>query len=237
MVTALIFAGGIGERMNSKAKPKQFLQIHGKPILIYTLEHFEFHSEVDNIIVVCLESWIPHLKELLERHCIKKVKWIVAGGDTGHDSIYNGLKELSTVCKEDDIVIIHDGVRPLISEEIISENIRIAREKGNVVTVSPATESVALVKNEEITGIPNRRELYLVRAPQTFQFHEIWTVHQQAYEDNYKSVDSAGLMMQYGKKVHVVEGNPYNIKITSPSDYYIFRSIYDAQENLQVFGL
>lgn len=239
MNIALIFAGGIGERMNSKARPKQFLTIHGKPILIYTLEQFEFHPEIDSIIVVCLEEWIHELEKLIERNSIKKVKWIVKGGDTGHDSIYNGLLALknSGECSGDDIILVHDGVRPLISKELISDNIQTVREKGNAITISKATESVGFYSDEKITSIPKRDDLCIIQAPQTFYFRDIWKVHEQAIEEGYKAVDSAGLMKHFGQEVYTVIGNTYNIKITSPSDYYIFRSIYEAQENLQIFGL
>ena len=127
MVTAVIFAGGIGERMNSRARPKQFLEIHGKPIIIYTVEIFERHPEIDNICVVCLESWINELKHQLERNYIKKVKYIVPGGSTGHDSVYNGLVAIKDDMKENDLVVIHDGVRPLITDELVSENIRVGK--------------------------------------------------------------------------------------------------------------
>lgn len=242
MITALIFAGGVGERMSSRAKPKQFLEIHGKPILIYTIEHFELHPEVDNIVVVCLKDWIRELKVMLKRYMITKVKWIVPGGDTGHESIYNGLKAISDVEKDDDIVIIHDGVRPLITEELITENINLTKEKGNAVTVFKARESVAefmepVMENNTIANIPDRDKMCIIKAPQTFYFKDIWAAHQRALEENYKSIDAACLMHKYGYEIHTVNCSSYNLKITSPSDYYIFRAIHDAQENLQIFGL
>lgn len=238
MVTALVFAGGVGERMNSKAKPKQFLEIHGKPILIYTVEHFEAHPEVDNIVIVCLKEWIDDLRTMLERNFIHKVKWIVEGGDTGHDSIYNGLKAIRDSCTGDDIVMIHDGVRPLISRDLITENIEVTRRCGNAITISNETESIAVLDGEDmIESIPLKKDLRIIRAPQTFYFNDIWKIHRQAEKDNYRAVDSAGLMKKYGYQLHTVLGSSYNIKITAPSDYYIFRAIYEAQENLQIFGL
>jgi 2-C-methyl-D-erythritol 4-phosphate cytidylyltransferase len=238
MVTALIFAGGIGERMNSRAKPKQFLEIQGKPILVHTIEYFERHSEINNIVVVCLEEWIDDLMQMLERFYIKKVKWIVPGGNTGHESIYNGLKAISDISGLDDIVMIHDGVRPLISNDLISDNIQVTRLFGNAITVSNATESIGVVgDNEMIMEIPNRNSMRIIQAPQTFYFKDIWDAHRRALEEKHKAIDSAGLMKHYGYELHMVMGSPYNIKITSPSDYYIFRAIYDARENLQIFGL
>ena len=142
MVTALIFAGGTGRRMNVRSKPKQFLELHGKPIIIYTLEHFEYHDEVDKIVIVCLADWIAELKGLLRRYGITKVAEIVPGGETGHDSIYQGLAAMRKFCNDEDIVLIHDGVRPLITEELITENISAVREYGNAITGERARESV-----------------------------------------------------------------------------------------------
>ena len=118
MVTALIFAGGTGQRMNSRSKPKQFLELHGKPILIHTLEHFQYHPLIDSICIVFLKGWESELQSLLERYAINKVKWLVEGGNTGHESVYNGLLAMKDSCQRDDIVLIHDGVRPLINEQL-----------------------------------------------------------------------------------------------------------------------
>ena len=238
MVTALIFAGGIGERMSPSAKPKQFLEIHGKPILVYTIEHFEEHPEVDNIVVVCVEGWMDDLRRLLDRFFVKKVNWVVPGGETGHESIYNGLNAICSTCQPDDIVLIHDGVRPLISEDIITKNIAVAKEKGNAVTVTNVSESVAMLnERQQVENIPNKFDLRVIQAPQTFRFQLVWDAHQQALQDGYLSIDSAGLLHHYGHELHTVEGPPYNLKITTPSDYYIFRAIHDAIENLQIFGI
>jgi 2-C-methyl-D-erythritol 4-phosphate cytidylyltransferase len=237
MVTALIFAGGVGERMNSRMKPKQFLEIHGKPIIIYTIEWFENHDQVDNICVVCLKDWIPELKRQMKKYFIHKVKWVVPGGETGHDSIYNGLSVIEKECPSDTIVLIHDGVRPLISEDLITENIRVAREEGNAITISKETESIAEVNDGVVDKVVDKRKLSIVRAPQTFVLSDIWSYHQRALAENFKSVDSSELAKRYGVTLHTVEGFPYNIKITSPSDYYIFRAIYEARENLQIFGI
>ena len=120
---ALIFAGGTGQRMGVKDVPKQFLEVDGKPIIIYTIEFFEHHKEIDEIYVVCIETWIDYLKYKLEKYGIKKVKSVIPGGKTGQDSIYLGLKEAEKYCNPDDIVLVHDGVRPFITEDLISNNL------------------------------------------------------------------------------------------------------------------
>jgi len=238
MNSALIFAGGTGQRMNTRAKPKQFLELHGKPIILYTLEHFERHPEIDNIVVVCLNSWIDELKLLLRRYDIQKVSQIVPGGGTGHESIYNGLRALSGVCQADDIVVIHDGVRPLITEELISTNILKAKDHGTAITVEPATESVIHSSTgDQIDAVPPRASMYIAKAPQTFQFALIWKYYQRAYREELLCIDSAHLLSIYQVEMHMVKSPPNNMKITSPADYYIFRALHEAIENQQILGI
>lgn len=239
--TALIFAGGTGSRMNSRSKPKQFLELYGKPIIIHTLEHFEFSQEIDSIAVVCRENWIDYLKEQLKHNFFEKVRWIVAGGETGQQSIYNGLRAIFDSCDnpKDTIVLIHDGVRPLINEKLISDNITAVKHFGSAITVTKAVETVISTNDQnEIVDIPNRNLAKIAKAPQSFYLSDIIAAHEKAIEDNnFKMVDSASLMMHYGYKLHTVEGPVENIKITTPFDYYIFRAIYEARENSQIFGL
>jgi len=239
MITALIFAGGTGERMNSRTKPKQFLELHGKPILIHTIEHFEEHPMVDNIVVVCLESWINECRKLLKRNFITKVKWIVPGGSTGQESIFNGLQAIKDVSDDDTIVLIHDGVRPLITQELITENIKSVKKYGSAISVSYATETVVTVdRDAKVSMIPNREQTRITKAPQTFYFKDIWAAHTKARAEGLNNVlDSATLMNYYGYQLHTVISEPYNIKITTPADYYMFRAIYEAKENSQIFGL
>jgi 2-C-methyl-D-erythritol 4-phosphate cytidylyltransferase len=238
MTTALIFAGGTGIRMNVRAKPKQFLELHGKPVIVYTLEHFDNHPEIDNIIVVCVEGWISGLRHLLRQYMLDKVSLIVPGGDRGDKSIYNGLRTLENVCKPDDIVLIHDGVRPLISAELISANIAKVKESGNAITVDAATESIVrLNKANEVIDIPPRWEMFHAKAPQSFRYGMIWDLYQRAQREGVIPVDSSQLCGYYGVKMHTVMSSPNNMKITTPADYYIFRALYEAIENEQILGI
>ena len=240
MNTALIFAGGAGRRMHSAGKPKQFLELHGKPIIIHTLEHFDRHPEIDAIAVVCIAGWVDYLKELLVRFHIKKVRWIVPGGETSQESTRAGLGILEANCDpRDTIVLIHDGVRPLITEKVISDNIAAVKEYGNAITAAPAIETIITVdENEDVTELIDRQSCRLARAPQSFYLSDIIAMHQKAMADNYdKMIDSASLMIHYGVKLHLVEGPAENIKITTPSDFYIFKAIQEARENMQVLGL
>lgn len=238
MTTALIFAGGTGQRMSTRAKPKQFLELHGKPIIIYTLEHFEIHPEIDNIIVVCIESWIRELGYLLKQYAFEKVSRVIPGGDGGDRSIFIGLQALEGTCSPDDIVLIHDGVRPLINEELISANIAMVKENGNAITVEAATESIVhLGSDGRIAEVPPRSDMYTAKAPQSFRYGLIWDLYRQARHDGVRTVDSASLCSIYGVEMYTVPSTENNVKITKPADYYIFRALYEAMENRQFLGV
>lgn len=239
MNIGLIFAGGSGVRMNTKGMPKQFLQMNGKAIIIHTLEYFEKCKDVDAIVVVCLEEYIEYLQSLLAANRITKVKRIVPGGKCGQESIYHGLCAAEEIANGEDIVLIHDGVRPLISEELLSSSIQMVKEKGNAITVTPATETIVQTENgDTISNIIDRKSCYIAKAPQSFYLKDILKVHRQAIADNKcDCIDSASLMREYGYSLNLLEGSNENIKITNPSDFYILRAILEARENSQIFGL
>jgi 2-C-methyl-D-erythritol 4-phosphate cytidylyltransferase len=223
--------------MNTRAKPKQFLELHGKPIIIYTLEHFEKHTEVDDIVVVCLESWIDELRHMLRQYAFVKISLIVPGGDGGDKSIYNGLKAMEGKCTPDDIVLIHDGVRPLINAELISEGIAKVKECGSAITVDTVSESVVQLNGDDlIVNVPPREKMYSAKAPQSFLYGDIWGLYQKARDEGVGSIDPAHLCSIYGVQTHTVQSTPYNIKITTPRDYYIFRALYEVIENEQILG-
>lgn len=239
MNVAIIFAGGTGQRMNTKTKPKQFLELHGKPILIYTLGLFQQAPSIDGIILVMLENWIPYSNALIEQYRITKVKAVVPGGKTGQESIYKGIAKAHEAYPENSIVLIHDGVRPLVDVDTIEKCIRCAKEKGNAITVSPVSETVALMTNDGCVGeILPRRSCQMAKAPQCFVLGEIYRNHLKAQSEGKSDfIDSASLMQYFGDKLYTVEGPAENIKITTPGDFYIFRAIADARENSQIFGL
>lgn len=240
MNIAVIFAGGTGQRMNTASKPKQFLELHSKPIIVYTLEYFQSHSQIDSIIVVCLSNWIDYCKELLQKYHITKVLKVVSGGNSGQESIFKGLEAANQISNDENaIVLIHDGVRPLINEVLITNCIAAVKESGSAITVSPAIETV-LIKNADgnIGNILKRSDCEMAKAPQCFYLNDIYKCHLKAQEEGKTDfIDSASLMQYYGYKLNAVEGPMENIKITTPSDFYIFRAIMDARENLQILGL
>lgn len=237
MNIAVIFAGGSGVRMNAKDKPKQFLMVHGKPIIVHTIELFEQHEEIDGIIVVCIENWIPYMEEMQYRYRLDKIKKIVPGGETGQMSIYHGLVAAKEEFGEEDtIVLIHDGVRPLIDAKTISDNIATVKEKGSAITCASAKETFIVVDDEDgLAMIPSRKHSKIAKAPQSFYLKDILEMQERAIGDGYKNmIDSCTLVNHYGFKVSIVEGPFENIKITTPDDFYMFRALYDARENQQL---
>lgn len=243
MNIAVIFAGGSGKRMNTVSRPKQFLELNGKPVIIYTLELFDNHPDIDAICVVCIEPWIPFLKKQLKKFEITKVVDIVPGGNTGQESIYNGLRAAnrwnSSHCKNqgDAIVLIHDGVRPLITGQTITDNIETVQKEGNCITCIPATETFVVKQEDGSLQIPSRADSLIARAPQSFKLKDILDAHEQARKENrHDFIDSCTMMSHYGHKMHTVIGPMENIKITTPTDFFIFRAMVQVHENQQIFG-
>lgn len=240
MNIAVIFAGGIGARMHTQSRPKQFLELNGKPIIIYTLEIFDNHPEVDAIVVACIESWIPFLQKMIRKFEINKVVCIVPGGTTGQCSIYNGLCAAEEVSEErlnETIVLIHDGVRPLITEQTISDNLAKVRECESCITCVPATETFVVKEEDHSLTIPERSVSLIARAPQSFLLKDILAVHRKAQSEGRTDfIDSCTLMSHYGYALGLIEGPVENIKITTPADYFVFRAMVEMHENQQIFG-
>lgn len=212
---------------------------YGKPIIVHTIEKFQNHDEIDGIIVVCVEGWIEYMQEMQYRYRLNKIGKIVPGGKTGQLSIYNGLKAAESLYGiNDNIVLIHDGVRPLITPQVISENITCVKRYGNAITCAPTKESVVLVNNENIiSSVVERDESRTAKAPESFYLRDILKADEEAISKGIDNeIDSCTLMAHYGKnlKMHVVDGNYENVKITTPDDFYMFRAIYDAKENEQL---
>lgn len=234
---ALIFAGGSGKRMNTVAKPKQFLELRGKAIIIYTLELFDNHPLIDGIVISCIEEWIPHLEKLIKKFCIFKVKAIVPGGNTGQDSIYAGLEAARDLFTTDCNILIHDGVRPLINEKTITDNVISVLNYGSCITCVPATETFIVCNTEGLIDIPSRKDSLIARAPQSFLLQDILSAHRRAQsEEKHDFIDSCSMMNYYGYKLHTIIGPIENLKITTPTDFFIFRALVDVHENQQIFG-
>ena len=239
MNIAVIFAGGVGIRMKAKGgTPKQFLKVNGKEIIIHTLEKFQDNNNIDMIIIACLEEYIGFLWNLVKKYKITKVGEIVKGGASGQQSIYNGLvaaKKFSESKK--DIVLIHDGVRPIIDDKLIDDNIKTVKKYGNAITCVECKETIAtLEKDGTIKSVNDRNNSRIARAPQSFYLDEIYNVYNTSIQENYlEAIDSCSLMKHYGKKLYIVMGRSDNIKITTPDDYYIFKALLESRENSELF--
>lgn len=239
MNIAAIFAGGSGVRMHTKSRPKQFLELNGKPIIIYTLELFDNHPQVDAIVVACIDSWIPFLKKMIRKFEITKVIEIVPGGETGQNSIYNALQAAERAADgKDATVMIHDGVRPLITEQTITDNINTVEEFGSCITCVPATETFVVSQADGSLEIPSRANSLIARAPQSFHLSDIMTAHRRAISEGmHDFIDSCTMMSHYGYTLKTIIGPMENIKITTPTDFFIFRAMVEVHENQQIFGL
>lgn len=238
MNIAIIFAGGSGKRMNTISRPKQFLELNGKPVMIYTLELFDNHSQIDGIVVVCIEPWIPFLEKQLKKFEINKVVKIVPGGETGQDSIFNGLDVAYNRYGVKNVnVLIHDGVRPLITEQTITDCVNTVEEKGNCITCVPATETFVVKQDDGSLEIPARANSLIARAPQCFRLKDIYDAHKRAQsEGRHDFIDSCSMMSEYGHQMSTIIGPMENIKITTPTDFFIFRAMVQVHENQQIFG-
>lgn len=238
MNIACIFAGGIGKRMKNKEMPKQFLPLHGKPIIVRTIEVFNNHPEIDGIIVACNKNWMDYLSILIRRYTLDKVIKVTEGGKTGQLSIYNTLVEADKLNYSNTIVLLHDAVRPLIDNEIISKNIRMTKKYKSCITTSRVSETVLLTtENNKLDSILKRSDLRIAKAPQSFYLKDILELHNKAIDDKiYDFVDSCTMMNHYGKSPYLLDGPDNNIKITTQEDYFIVKAIMDVNEDKSIFN-
>ena len=239
MNIALVFAGGTGQRMRNTACPKQFLELYGKPIIIYTLEIFQTHPKIDAIVVPCVNGWHEHLWDLAQKYGISKLIKVVPGGRTSQDSKLTALRAIKELCKEDDIVLMHDAVRPLITHKLIDDNLECVWKHGNAITVDPFTETGIISEDgSTVETTIERRKLYIAKAPQTFYYRDVLRAHEAAAGmPDSTTIDTCTIMTALGETLHFVPCECSNIKITTPEDYYIFKAIYDLRESRAVLGL
>lgn len=226
MNIAIILAGGSGTRMGSDI-PKQFIDIYGKPLIIHTIESFDANPNIDSIAIACKKEWQEDLRIWIRKYGINKVQWIVDGGDTRQESIYKSLMTIGKECGEDDIVVIHDSARPLISQRIINENIEGAKEFGAVDTVIPSADTIVKSIDENtIDSVPLRKELYLGQTPQSFKYSMILDAHNKAIENNnLEATDDCQLVLALNKNVHLVRGDKLNFKITTFEDLLLLKAV------------
>ena len=233
MNIALLTAAGVGSRMHQDI-PKQFMNVENKPIIIYTLEAFQNHPSIDAIIVVTLPNWIDVLQAYARQFNITKLKWIVAGGETGQESIHNGLVKLQEECHEEDVVVIHDGNRCLVSSDIISDSLAVFKTHGSAVAAIPCVEAVFRSKDNgasSIISIP-REQLYRTQTPHTYTLKKLLWAHEQAELQNIvNTAATCTLMQQLGETIYFSKGSEENLKITTVDDIMIFKALLHTKKD------
>ena len=230
MNIAVVLAGGSGSRMGMVDRPKQFIDIYGKPVIIHTLEAFEINEKIDAICVVCVKEWQDDLALWLKEYDIRKVRWVANAGSSRQESSLNALDAIKEVCGDDDYVIIHDAARPLISQKIINDNIVKVREYGACDTVVPAHDTIIRsIDGDTLDSIPARKELYMGQTPQSFRY----SIVRKAYDDYFampederpEMTDDCGLVLAAGVKIGMAMGDKLNMKITTMEDLLLVKSI------------
>ena len=235
MNVAIIIAGGVGSRMGREI-PKQFIKVDGKTVLAYTLENFQRHPFIDAIEVVCIKGWEDVLMNEVQTYGITKLKWVVEGGASAQESIRNGVFNLEGKCSPDDIVVVHDGIRPLVDEDVLTNVIETASKYGNGVTSLPYNEQIFVVSEEDpstsVQYIP-RETLRRVSTPQAYRFDLLDSKYHEAFETEtgiYGSSYTNTMMVELGVRLHFAAGSDKNIKLTTPDDLAIFKG-YLARKN------
>lgn len=230
MNIAMIIAGGSGNRMHQDI-PKQFLTVNEKPVIIYTLEVFQKHPAIDEIIVVCIEGWEQVLWAYVRQFNLTKVTAIVKGGDCGQNSIYRGLVEIGKNHAREDVVLIHDAIRPMVSEEIISDCINTTIEYGSAVACIPCAEAMLVSEDQESSDrIFNRNQLKRTQTPQGFRVGKLTDIHKEALRKGItNSTASCTLMIEMGEEIHFSKGSEKNIKLTTVEDIDIFKALLLAK--------
>lgn len=230
MNIALIFAAGSGERMNNSV-PKQFIEVKGKPILLYTLQIYQKNEKIDLIYTAVPDNYIEQTKEMVEKYSLTKVKNIISGGDSAQETIYKLLQKVRDEENDNPIVILHDGVRPIVAQETINKNIECVKTNGNAISVTPCYETIVVNdKKYGVTDVPYRDMTYAAQAPQGFYLDDILAAHDEIRIKNggyANMIDACTIYFELGRKIELIEGNRGNIKITTPEDIYMFEALLD----------
>ena len=227
MTIAVIIAGGSGARMGQDI-PKQFINVYDKPVLIYTLEGFQKHPQIDAIEVVCLEGWHDVLWAYAKQFNIDKLKWVVSGGESGQESIRNGVFNLEGNCGDDDVIIIHAGIRPMVDETVLTDVILKCKQYGNAVTSLPYNEQIFVVDDEisTVRFIP-RETLRRVSTPQAYKFGKLDWAYHKAFDEKigiYGSSYTNTMMVELGERLYFASGSDKNIKLTTKDDLELFKA-------------
>ena len=229
----ILLAGGVGKRMGSDI-PKQFIEVDGKPIIVYSLEIFQKNPQIEKIVVVCVKEWQDHLSELISKYNLSKVEWITDGGATGHDSIRNGVFYLRDKIKPDDYIIVHDAVRPILPQKAIDEVLRVAHENGNASSSTVCHPPIVYTEDFK-SGIKDvdRDHVMLTASPQAYKYSLALKCYEKAEEENkHNFTFTSSLLINYGERVFFAQGTTSNIKITKKEDIALFEALLKVPEEL-----
>ena len=234
MNIALIIAGGSGQRLGQDI-PKQFINVYDKPVVIYTLESFQRHPQIDSIELVCIDGWHDVVRAYAKQFNIDKLQWIVSGGSTAQESIRDGVYNLDGKCSAEDIIIIHDGIRPLVDDSVLSDVIIKCKQYGNAVTALPYNEQIFVADDDKSTTryIP-RETLRRVATPQAYQYGNLSKAYHKAYEKGigiYGSAYTNTMMVELGEKLYFAAGSDKNIKITTKDDLELFKAYLKMEKD------
>lgn len=239
MNIAIIFGGGVGSRFSKNGTPKQFVELYGKPIIAYTLEQFSNNPLIDEIVIPCVSGWADYLKRILIQFNITKPCHIIAGGATSHESRLHALHYINDSFPDTKIVVLHDAVRPLVTQANISTVVESAIEHGAAASYVLTTETPAHSSDfRQLSAVYNRSSHIIIKAPQAFSFPDTYQAHIDGVELSEDiQIDCCSLMSHYGKSIHLVESTYENIKITTAKDYFIFKALIDAKHYEAIFGI
>lgn len=236
MNVALLTAAGKGTRMQTEI-PKQFIHINNKPVILYTLEAFQRHPQIDAIIVVTLDSWKDLIWAYAKQYNISKLKWVVTGGDTGQESIKKGIDLLTQECEKDTVVMVHDGNRPLISDEIISDSFATFQHYGSAVAAMPCVEAIyKSIDGEKSNTTLDRQEMFRTQTPHTYSLRKLIWAHEEANKRNIvNTTATCTLMTLLGETIYFSKGSEKNIKITTKDDIEIFEALLKREKENAIF--
>ena len=229
----ILLAGGVGKRMKSEL-PKQFIKVNGKPIIAYSIENFQRNVQIEKIVVVCVKEWIEHLVEIIRKYNLSKVEWIIEGGSTGHDSIRNGVFFLKDKIEEDDFIIVHDAVRPVLPQKAIDEVIKVAHEKGNASSSIACHPPIVYTEDFEsgITDV-DREHVMLTASPQMYRYSLALKCYEQAeIENKHDFTFTSSLLIHCGERVYFAKGTTSNIKVTQKEDLALFNALLTIPEDM-----
>lgn len=229
----ILLAGGVGKRMGSDI-PKQFIKVKDKPIIVHTIERFQNNSQIEKIVVVCVKDWIENVKKMIKEYSLTKVKWIIEGGNTGHDSIRNGVFFLKDKIEQEDFIIVHDAVRPIVPQNAINEVLRVAHDNGNA-SSSIACYPPIVYTEDKKSGIKDvdREHVMLTASPQAYNYALALRCYEKAEEeDRHDFTFTSSLLIAYGERVYFAKGTTSNIKITQKEDLALFEALLSVTEDL-----